>query len=254
MTRRRAGASFSAEARQRIARRSKRRTSRSTSLSARVRRRRRDALGVVVEREHGLVAELRGRDREHPRAGADVEQARRRAPRRRRARAAARGTGGWSRAPPVPNAWPGSITISCSIRPGPLAGGSHGGRTRSAGTRRDAGAGAGIRTGRWNSLPALLPVVGDLARRDLDERLADDGAQVGQAGQLSRGSVDGVLDSRSSSSTSSTPAGASSSSSASTSSACSRGTRTARRITRPGCRARGAAWRRPTPASGGSPR
>ena len=72
--------------------------------------------------------------------------------------------------------------------------------------------------------PALLPVVGDLAGRDLDQRPAGERAQVGQRGQLAGRPVDGVLDARRpSSSTSSTPAGASSSSSASTSSGCSRG-------------------------------
>jgi hypothetical protein len=43
-------------------------------------------------------------------------------------------------------------------------------------------------------LPALVPVVGDLGGRDLDERVAGGGAEVGQDGQLARGAVDGVLD------------------------------------------------------------
>ncbi len=43
-------------------------------------------------------------------------------------------------------------------------------------------------------LPALLPVVGDLAGGDLDERVARDGVQVGQLRQLTRRSVDRVLD------------------------------------------------------------
>ena len=42
--------------------------------------------------------------------------------------------------------------------------------------------------------PALGPVVGDLGRRDLDERGAGGGAQRGQRGQLARRAVDGVLD------------------------------------------------------------
>lgn len=42
--------------------------------------------------------------------------------------------------------------------------------------------------------PALVPIVGDLAGGDLHERVADDGAQVGQAGQLPRRAVDRVLD------------------------------------------------------------
>ena len=43
-------------------------------------------------------------------------------------------------------------------------------------------------------LPALVPVVGDLARDDLDQRAAGGGAQPGQLGQLARRAVDGVLD------------------------------------------------------------
>ncbi len=43
-------------------------------------------------------------------------------------------------------------------------------------------------------LPALAPVVGDLAGRDLNQGLAHCGGQVGERRQLSRRSVDGVLD------------------------------------------------------------
>ncbi len=42
--------------------------------------------------------------------------------------------------------------------------------------------------------PALGPVVGDLARRDLDERLARGGLEVGQRRQLAGRAVDRVLD------------------------------------------------------------
>src|SRR5439155_26567433 len=42
--------------------------------------------------------------------------------------------------------------------------------------------------------PALLPVVGDLGRRDLYQRVARGRPQLRQAGQLSRRAVDGVLD------------------------------------------------------------
>ena len=67
-----------AEPRQRArARRSKRRTSIATPLTAAFARAACDALALVVEREHRREAELRGGDREHPRAGADVEQRRR---------------------------------------------------------------------------------------------------------------------------------------------------------------------------------
>ncbi len=43
-------------------------------------------------------------------------------------------------------------------------------------------------------LPALVPVVGHLARGDLDQRPAGGRAQVGQVGQLAGRAVDGVLD------------------------------------------------------------
>src|SRR5271166_123877 len=43
-------------------------------------------------------------------------------------------------------------------------------------------------------LPAFLPVVGDLAGGDLDDRLAHDRVEIGQARQLARGAVDRVLD------------------------------------------------------------
>jgi hypothetical protein len=42
--------------------------------------------------------------------------------------------------------------------------------------------------------PALVPVVGDLLGRDLDQRAARGRLQVGERGQLPRGAVDGVLD------------------------------------------------------------
>ncbi len=43
-------------------------------------------------------------------------------------------------------------------------------------------------------LPALAPVVCELAGGDLDEGVADGRRQVGQRGQLTGGAVDGVLD------------------------------------------------------------
>ena len=42
--------------------------------------------------------------------------------------------------------------------------------------------------------PALGPVVGDLSRRDLDQRAARRGAQLGQLRQLAGSAVDRVLD------------------------------------------------------------
>jgi hypothetical protein len=43
-------------------------------------------------------------------------------------------------------------------------------------------------------LPALLPVIGRLARRDLHERITCRSLEIGQARQLTRSAVDGVLD------------------------------------------------------------
>ena len=62
---------------------------------------------------------------------------------------------------------------------------AHGGRTCSR---------SPIVTGRWKSRQRVGPVVGDLRRRDLDERGAGGRAQRGQRGQLARRAVDGVLD------------------------------------------------------------
>ena len=98
----------------------------------------------------GRVAELGGHDREHPRAAADVEQGRPPAGARtassssssRHSRVVA-----WA---PVPNAWPGSITISCGA-------GAEGARglprradadRRPGRVRRRRASGAAIRTGR----------------------------------------------------------------------------------------------------------
>ena len=102
-------------------------------------------------------------------------------------------------------------------------GASHGGRTCSAGI---AGAATGPRAGARDQhramelLPALVPVVGDLAGGDLHQRVAHGRASRRGAPAAPRGAVDGVLDRPRRHATSSTPAGASSSSSASTSSAC----------------------------------
>ena len=120
---------------------------------------------------------------------------------------------------PVPNACPGSITISIGT---PIAS-SHGGRTASRSPEHERPV---------KLAPPLVPVVGDLRRANLDQRVARGRGQVGQRRQLARRPVHRVLDDRPSpTDTSSTPPGASSSSSASTISACSRRTRTARRIT-----------------------
>ncbi len=103
------------------------------------------------------------------------------------------------------------------------------------------------------ALPALVPVVGHLARRDLDQRVPGRGAQCRQLGQLARCAVDGVLDvSARRSATSSTPAGHELQQLGQHQLGVLARTRTASRITPPGCRARDAASRTSTPASAGS--
>ena len=85
---------------------------------------------------------------------------------------------------PVPNAWPGSITTSRPVG------------ERRLPRRPDAQpAEAPAHVDRpVVRLPALRPVVGDLARRDVDERAARHGADVRQRRQLARRAVDHVLD------------------------------------------------------------
>ena len=102
------------------------------AVHARVRARRLDRRLLDVDRDHRLEAEQRGGDREHAGAAADVEQrAGLELLQRLRGRAAS------SRASPVPNARPGSMTTTSAS-----AGGvSHGGPTQRRPTR----------IGRWNA-------------------------------------------------------------------------------------------------------
>ena len=245
------------------------------AVDARVLARRRDALALVVEREHRREAEASAGDREHARAGADVEQ---RAARRllaRRARAAARGTGACVACAPVPNACRGvdhdllhPIAAAASIAP--ASGGSHGGRTcraaRPTSPRPGDRGGRGASTAPAESIGARRGSAGESAAsarasrrpsrssRSRRARRRRPRCRSGRLGQLAGRAVDRVLDDAASRAR--TPrrrAGASSSSSASTSSACSRRTRTARRITQPGCRARVGASRTSTRPSAGSP-
>ena len=84
---------------------------------------------------------------------------------------------------PVPNAPPGSITTSST--PPRSAGRSHGGRTYSRPADQH---------GEVEALPALGPVVGDLAALDLDEVVAGRRLDRAELGQLALRPVDRVLD------------------------------------------------------------
>ena len=132
-------------------------------------RRRLERGRLAVAADHRPPAELRGRDREHARAGPEVgERAARRAA-RRRARAAARGTASSSRArrsrTPARDRrrryCPATSSASPPGVPGRRRTGSHEGRTT---IRPPATA-----TGSVEVAPAVGPVVGDLGRADLDQ-------------------------------------------------------------------------------------
>ena len=104
---------------------------RATPFASALRSRRLDRLRVEVDGADRPEAELRGRDREHARAAADVEQAAARQIEQQLEAEARR------RVAPVPNARPGSITTAIAS----ASGSSHGGPTQSG----------PIRTGRWNA-------------------------------------------------------------------------------------------------------
>ena len=138
-----------------------------------------DRRGLDVAARDRSPAELRGRDREHPE------------PQPQSASAPAGSSVGSSSSDsrvvgcaPVPNACPGSIddVERAGARP------AHGGRTRSA--RR------GRRRRRPVPVaPALVPAVGQLGGRDVDQRVARRRAQVAAArGSSPARAVDRVLD------------------------------------------------------------
>ena len=197
----------------------------------------RDAVdgGVVARRLDATAGRSRPPSPARSRASRPRSRARRSRSRGRaagRARAASASVSSSSRhsrvvaCAPVPNACAGSITSSTSAPSGCLP-------------RRAHGEPLAEHERLVELLPALGPVVRQLARRDLDQRAADRSFEVGQHRQLARRPVDRVLDAASPRSTSSTPPGASSSSSASATSACARSTRSASRIMRRGRARRG---------------
>ena len=94
---------------------------------------------------------------------------------------------------PVPNAWPGSITSSTAFGPPAAAAGSHGGRTRSAGTLVPA------RRLDEHRAVELAPALGPVVRRPRSVEISTGASpaktsEVGQRGQLAGRPVDGVLD------------------------------------------------------------
>ena len=148
------------------------------------------ALGLVVEAQHRREPEMRGGDREHSGAGADVQQRARRLARcehlEHQLQAQPRGRVGAcaERLPGVDH----HLQHARRRRAGSPTAAARG---REGGPSVDrAAAAARTSTGRVELLPALLPVVGDLARGDLDERVADDRVDVGEARQLARSAVD----------------------------------------------------------------
>ena len=198
----------------------------------------RDAVdrGVLARRRRRSRARCRGRAPARSRAArrrsrARPSRCRRRAaaPRRRRCAASSSSSSRHRRVlacAPVPNAWPGSITISCTAPAASALGGlprrPHAQRgharcppARGAALRSARGGGTRFQRSCQSSAISLVEISTSASPATA--------LQVGQRRQLAGRAVDGVLDDvRRRAATSSTPAGASSSSSASTSSACSR--------------------------------
>ncbi len=143
--------------------------------------RRLDALGLMVEPEHRRPAQPRGGDRQDARAAAEVDARPARLELEQQLQAQARRVvcAGAERLPGVDHE-----VLHAGVAGGGLPRRAHAQRAVAAAHLDRAMEGA----------PALVPVVGDLPRRDLDERAAGGRAQVGQRRQLAGRAVDGVLD------------------------------------------------------------
>ena len=174
-------------------RRSNRRTAISAPLAAALAPAA-STLALDNEREHGREPQPRGGYRQHPRAGADVQQ---RSPRRLerrqleqqgKAQAGAGMRAGSERLPGVDHELLDGVAACARLLPR----GAH-----PQGRHRACASGPTpwrlYQDRAVKSPPALLPVVGDLAARDLHERAAHSRLQVGQGGQLTRRPVGRVL-------------------------------------------------------------